>query len=394
MTRLHSNPPFHAEHVGSILRPKALLEKRAQFEAQQCTKQELVNAENDAIAAVVKLQQDCGMRTITDGEMRRTFFFEGMFENLEGMTFVPNTPIEHFKAYLPYVAFYVMAGLSEVPSTYTTGKIKRTKGVHTEDFKYLKSCVKPEDVKHLKVNMLSPIWLHLRHGPEHTYDHSVYKNDDEYFRDLIQAYREEINELYELGCRNIQIDDPSFCFFCAQSMLDGMTKAGVDHAALLDKYISWYNVMTRDRPDDLVIGVHMCRGNYKGLHYCEGGYEAIAKKVFVDMDVDCFYLEYDDNRAGSFEPLQHLPLGKVVVLGLVTTKNGVLESASDIKSRVEEAVEVMVNGHPERSREDALKQISVSPQCGFASTVDGNPISEEEQRLKLELVVSVARMLW
>jgi len=393
-SQLRSNPPFHAEHVGSLLRPKELLEKRSQFQNLQCTKEELKAAEDAAIAVIVKLQQDNGMRTITDGELRRTFYFEGMFETLDGMAFVPNTPLEYFKAWLPYVGFYHAAGMKEVPSVLVTSKIKRTKGVHTEDFKYLKSLVKREEVRNIKVTIVSPIWLHLRHGSEHTYDPSVYKSDDEYFADLIEAYREEIDELYALGCRNVQIDDPGFCFFCAQTMLDGMEKAGVDHEAMLDKYIGVYNAITKGRPDDLLIGVHMCRGNYKGIHYCEGGYERIAKKLFVDLDLDCFYLEYDTSRAGDFQPLAHLPLGKVAVLGLVTTKSGVLEDASDIKARVEEAVGIIMNGYPKRSREDALKQLSISPQCGFASTVEGNPITQEDEISKLQLVSGVAKEIW
>ncbi|THH34141.1 hypothetical protein EUX98_g156 [Antrodiella citrinella] len=301
-SQLRTKPPFHAEHVGSLLRPKALLEKRSQYENQQCTKEEFKAAEDAAIATI---------------------------------------------AWLPYVAFYYAAGLKEVPSVYTTSKIKRTKGVHTEDFKFLKSLVKPEEVKNLKVTIVSPIWLHLRHGSEHTYDPAVYANDEEYFDDLIQAYREEIDELYALGCRNVQFDDPGFCFFCAQSMQDGLAKAGVDAEALIDKYIGVYNGVTKGRPDDLLIAVHMCRGNYKGIHYCEGGYERVAKKLFVDLDVDCYYLEYDTDRAGDFKPLSHLPLVKVAVLGLVTTKHGVLEEASDIKVRVEEAIGVIMEGTPQ-----------------------------------------------
>ncbi|KAF8078692.1 hypothetical protein FPV67DRAFT_1466095 [Lyophyllum atratum] len=393
---LHLKPPFRAEHIGSLLRPATLFKKRDLFERKQCLAEELRAVEDEAIRHVVKLQQDVGMKTITDGELRRSMFFQGIFETLEGMTVVPNCAITAFKRYIPHIRLMYMAGIKEAETIFCTGKIKRNKPFYVDDFKYLKSLVAAKDVKYIKITMCSPSWYHQRHGSDLTYDLSVYKTDDQYFDDLGVAYRAEIKELYDLGCRHIQIDDPTFCYFCSKRMLSGMVKAGVDHEALLDTYIRAINVCTQDRPDDLTIGIHMCRGNFKdGMHFSEGGYAPIAAKIFNMLDVDTFYLEYDTERAGDFAPLKHLPLNKVAVLGLVTTKNPKLETVEQLKGRVDEAVEALMKGNPLRCRKIALNQLCISTQCGFASVWEGNPVSEEEdERKKLALLVDAAKQIW
>ncbi|KZT06018.1 UROD/MetE-like protein [Laetiporus sulphureus 93-53] len=390
---LHLNPPTRAEHIGSLLRPAKLIAKRTDYEANKCSAEELRVVEDESIPAVVKLQQEVGVKTITDGEYRRGAFYQGIFEKLEGMTIMPTRQCGS-SSYIPYVAIFKAMGLTEYTSIYCTGKIKRAKGVHTEDFKFLKELVAPEDVKFLKVTICGPTWMHLRHGPEYTYNHSVYKTDAEYFADLIKAYREEIDELYQLGCRHIQFDDPTFSFFCAESMIDGMREAGVNHEALLSMYIDVYNDILKDRPADLTVGVHTCRGNYKGMHYTEGSLDRIAEKFFRDLQVDVYYLEYDTERSGGLEPLRYLPTNKVVVLGLVTSKSEKLEDIASLKKRVEEAAEIISQGHPKRSKVEALNQLCLSPQCGFASVFEGNPISEEGERSKLELVVAAAKQIW
>ncbi|KAF7797751.1 hypothetical protein EIP86_008951 [Pleurotus ostreatoroseus] len=273
------------------------MEKRTLFDEGKCTAEELRAAENEAIAAVLKKQREVGLQTWTDGEMRRGAFYEGMFEKLEGME-TQIRPIQTFKAYLPYVQFFLMMGLKAVPSINCT------------------------EVKNIKVTICGPTWMHLRHGPENTYDHKVYKDDESYFADLVQAYREELSELYYLGCRHIQFDDPTFAFFCADSTIEGMEKAGVDSEKLFARYIKLYNDILANRPSDFTVGLHTCRGNYKGIHYCEGGYDRIAPKLFSEMNVDCFYLEYDNDRSGNLEPLKYLPLNKMAVLGFITTKSG------------------------------------------------------------------------
>jgi methionine synthase II (cobalamin-independent) len=243
--------------------------------------------------------------------------------------------------------------------------------------------------------MCSPSWFHQRHGSDLTYDLSVYKNDDEYFDDLGVAYREEIRELYALGCRHIQFDDPTFCYFCSESMISGMERAGVDHEALLDTYIRAINLCVKDHPADLTFGVHMCRGNFKGgIHFSEGPYDRISVKLFNTLDVDTFYLEYDTERSGSFDALKHLPLNKTVVLGLVTTKSSKMETVEELRAKVNDAAEVISQGNPKRSKAEALNQICLSTQCGFASVWDGNSITEEDQNEKLALLVKAAKQIW
>ncbi|EPQ60558.1 UROD/MetE-like protein [Gloeophyllum trabeum ATCC 11539] len=390
------NPPFRAEHIGSLLRPSDLFDKRQKFEAGQCTQEELKAAEDAAIEKVVQSQQEVGIKAITDGELRRGFFFEGVFDKLEGMTFIPNRPLTEFKPYVPFISMLTAAGMKDFPTVYCTGKIRRTKPWYAEQFMALRSLVPQEDIKNLKITMCPPTWFHQRHGSDLTYDLSVYNSDEEYFNDLAKAYQEEIQDLYRLGCRNIQFDDATFCFFCDERMVSGMKEAGDDFDYLLDTYIKAINSCLKERPVGMTVGVHMCRGNFKGgLHYAEGGYARIAEKVFTGLDVDCFYLEYDTERAGDFGPLKYLPLDKVAVLGLVTTKSPELESKEALKRRIHEAAQIISKeGIPTRSRETALDQLCISPQCGFASVWEGNPLTEKDQWEKLRLVVDTAKEVW
>ncbi|KAF9015093.1 hypothetical protein BDQ17DRAFT_1385892 [Cyathus striatus] len=392
---IHLRPPFRAEHIGSLIRPAALFQKRQMLEDGKCTKHDLKGTEDEAIRHVVNLQREIGIKTITDGEVTRGVFFEGVFDKLEGMIYIPNRPISTFKPYIPHVAIMMKMGVTESDTFYCTGKIKRVKPFYVEDFLRLKSVVPPEDVKFIKVTICSPSWFHQRHGSDLTYDLSVYENDDAYFNDLAVAYRAEIKELYDLGCRHIQFDDPTFCYFCNDDMISGMEAAGVDHEALLDTYIRAINICIQDRPSDLIVGVHMCRGNFKGgIHFSEGGYTRIAKKVFNSLNVDTFYLEYDTERAGDFGPLKHFPPNKVAVLGLVTTKKPELESAEELKARIFEAAEALMGGSPRRSKAEALNQLCISTQCGFASVWEGNPVTEEDERKKLSLLVEVSKQIW
>ncbi|KAI0735071.1 UROD/MetE-like protein [Earliella scabrosa] len=384
----------HVDHVGSLLRPKELLEKRNAFHAGKCSADELQAVEDESVPKLVKLQKDLGLTIINDGEIRRVVYNHGIFETLEGMTVVQDRPFTEYMPYLPYVSLFKGMGVQGFTSVKCTGKIRRAKPIYTHEFLSLKQHVSPEDVPNLKITICGPTWMHLRHGSEYTYDHAVYKNDEEYFADLVTAFREEINDLYNLGCRRIQFDDPGFAFYCSPLTIKGMEAQGVEGEKLLDMHIGVYNAVTANRPADLVISVHTCRGNMKGMHFSEGSYEPVAKKLFQELDVDAFYLEYDTDRAGGLEPLRYLPLHKQVFLGLVTTKSGALEDMETVKARVHQAAQVLSGGEPERSVEDALKQISISPQCGFASVFEGNPITEEEQRAKLALVVEAAKEIW
>ncbi|KAJ3987764.1 hypothetical protein F5890DRAFT_1623617 [Lentinula detonsa] len=387
------NPPFRAEHVGSLIRPKPLFDKRCELEEGKCTVDDLKEVENDAVKHVVELQRSLGIRSITDGEVKKASFYDGVFEKLDGMIFMPARPINEFKRYLPHIAMLYAAGKPSEATFYCNGKIRRTKPFYVEEFKAIKSVVSAEEVKNIKINMCPPSWWHHRHGSDLAYDLTVYKSDDEFFDDLGAAYRAEFQELYELGCRNIQLDDPTFAFFCYEPTVSGMRESGVDPEKLLDTYIRSINVCTQGRPSDLRVGLHMCRGNYKGLYFCEGGYDRIAEKVFVGLDVDTLYLEFDDERSGSFDPLKYVPLNKTVVLGLVTSKDPKLENLDDLKRRVDEAATAM-STNSSRSKETALNQLCISPQCGFASVWQGNPVTEEEEKKKLALVVEAAKQIW
>ncbi|KAJ7244730.1 hypothetical protein B0H12DRAFT_1308472 [Mycena haematopus] len=399
MSTLKLHPPFRVEHIGSFVRPKELYDQRELLEQGKCAREDLFPIEDAAVARVVKLQHDLGIGSITDGDMRRGIYFEGVFDKLEGMTYLPHRPMAEFKPYIPHVKILGAMGVTEFPSWYCSSKIKRTVPFYVDQFKALKAIVPPEDVGRIKVNMCPPTWIHQRHGSDLTYDPAVYQSDGEYeyFNDLGIAYRAEIKELYDLGCRNIQLDDPTFCYFCNDDMINGMEAAGVDHEALLDTYIRATNLCTVDRPDDLHIGLHMCRGNFRGgVHFSEGGYHRIAVKLFNSVDVDTFYLEYDNERSGDFSPLKHLPPNKVAVLGIVTTKSPKLEDAQVLKARIYEAADVVAAGIPPRSKEAALNQLVLPLDflCGFASVWQGNPVTEEDQKAKLQLLLKVAGEIW
>ncbi|KAI0698430.1 UROD/MetE-like protein [Cerioporus squamosus] len=361
----------HVDHVGSLLRPKELVELRIAYHAGKCSAAELKALEDETVPKMVQLQKEVGLTVI------KAVYNHGMFESLEGMTVIPDRPFTEYRPYLPFVTMFSAMGVEGFTSAKCTGKLRRTTPIYAHEFVSLRKHVAPNDVPNLKITMCPPTWKHLQHGSDHTYDHAIYQNDKEYFGDVVKAYREEIKDLYELGCRRIQFDDPGFAFFCSEGLIAGMKSLKEDYDKLLDTYIEVYNAITADWPADLVFAVHTCRGNMKGLHFSEGGYEHVAEKLFKTLDVDVFYLEYDTERAGGLEPLRYLPLGKHVVLGLVTTKSGELEDLATIKDRVHRAAEIMAHGDPERPYADALNQLAISPQCGFASVFEGNPITEE-----------------
>ncbi|THV07712.1 UROD/MetE-like protein [Dendrothele bispora CBS 962.96] len=387
-------PPFRAEHVGSLLRPKILYDRRLLCDQGTASVEDLREVEDEAIKQVVKMQQGFGFKGITDGEMRRAQFFDGVFENLEGLEFIPARPLSEFKKYLPHIVLFLKTGVPAYPSWHCNGKIKRRKPFYVEDFKFTKTLVAPEDVKYIKVNMPSPSWIHQRHGSDWTYDLNVYKNDDEYFDDLAIAYREEIRDLYEAGCRNIQLDDPTFTFFCHQPMLDAMREEhGVDPDVLLETYLRAVNIVTQGRPKDLHLSVHMCRGNYRGMPFCDGPYSYIAEKIFPRLDADTIYLEYDDQiSTGDFKALRFIPEDRTVVLGLVTTKSNKIETKEELIKQVGEAATAMVT--PTRTKEMALNQICISPQCGFAAVWEGNPLTEEDEHKKLGVLAEAAKAIW
>lgn len=392
------NPPFRAEHLGSLKRPLELLAKRAALDKKEISAEDLRLEEDKAIAEIVQMQRDAGIKSITDGEFRRHMFYDGFFDNLDGhgFTYVPEVPLEWFKDYVPDTAAFKKQNFKNAASYLCKGKIKRPAGksLYLPQFEQLKKFVKPEEIPNIKVTLCAPEWFHLRHG-EYAYDKSVYATDEEYFADIVAAYREEINELYAAGARNLQWDDPLLAYFCAESMLAGMKEEGVDSERLLDLYIDVYNKIIEGRPKDLTVGIHLCRGNFRGgIHFSEGGYDRIAIKLFNVLKMDCYYLEYDTERAGTFEPLKFLPKDRTVVLGLISSKLSQLEDINELKKRINQAAELIANGEPKRSKEEALNQICISPQCGFASHSDGNNVTREDVAAKLKLVSETAKQIW
>ncbi|KAK7694468.1 hypothetical protein QCA50_001654 [Cerrena zonata] len=391
---LRLNPPFRAEHIGSLKRPQELLQKRALLDAKKVTVEELKETEDASIKEIIQIQRDAGIKSITDGEFRRHMFFDGVFDNLEGMKYIPEVPLDWLMDYVPDVMAFKKLDFKKADSYVCEKKLRRTKPFYLYQFEELKKLTTPEEHKNIKITVCAPEWFHLRHGP-YAYPKEVYANDEEYFADIAVAYQQEFQELYAAGCRNIQFDDPLLAYFCAESMITGMEERGIDHAALLDLYIKVYNDCLKGRPDDLTVGLHLCRGNFKGgKHFSEGGYDRIAIKLFQQINVDCYYLEYDTERAGTFEPLKFLPKNKSVVLGLISSKLAQLEDKAELKNRVRLAAELIAQGEDKRTVEEALNQICISPQCGFASHSDGNNIGSEDMKRKLSLVTEVAKEIW
>ncbi|KAF7303598.1 Methionine vitamin-b12 [Mycena indigotica] len=391
---MKSSPSSHVDHLGSLIRPKLLFDQRVLLEQGKCSRGDLTPIEDAAVAHVVRLQRSLGLATITDGEMRREIFYEGVFDKLDGVT-CRLRPMSEFMNYWPHIQAFSAMGLTELTSCFCSGKIRRNKPIMTEEFETLKRLVPRKEVGRLKITMCPPTWFHTLHGTHLTYDKSVYDSDEEYFADVGTVYRAEFKALYALGCRNIQLDEPTFTSFCNDEVLRNIQTAGINPDSLLDLYIHAINLCTRDRPRDLNVAIHLCRGNFAGgLPFTSGSYENIAKKLFLNLDVDTFYLEYDDERSGSFLPLRFVPPTKKVVLGIVTTKHAELENPDFLKARIVEAVQILVNGAPPRAPEVALAQLSISPQCGFASSWKGNPVTEQDVRAKIGLLHQVALDVW
>lgn len=368
MTKL--NPPFRADQVGSLLRPKQLLDARQRFQDGEFSAEELRQAEDEAIAEVVKQQESVGLRSITDGEFRRTYFHIDFLEKLDGVT--TSGGIE--------VKFHSKQGeVNFAPPRLTvTGKLRHVQDIQVADFEFLREQVSQTP----KVTIPSPTMVHFRGGRQ-AIDIEAYPDMDEFFDDLAQVYRDEIDSLYQAGARYIQLDDTNLAYLCDPKLREGARQRGDDPDQLPRTYAELINSAIDGRPDDLTIAVHMCRGNFQSAWVAEGSYEPVAEILFNEMNVDAFFLEYDDERSGDFAPLRFMPDDKLVVLGLVTTKVPELEPADSLKQRVDEA-----------ARYVGIENLCLSPQCGFSSTVHGNQISQDDQWSKLELVVNTAEQIW
>jgi 5-methyltetrahydropteroyltriglutamate--homocysteine methyltransferase len=359
-------PPFRADQVGSLLRPTALAAVRAQFKQGAVSADTLRLVEDDCIRSIVDKQQSIGLRSITDGELRRDYWHIDFLRRLEGVTIVEMANQSRF------------GGTEEQPPMATvSGRIGCSGPIMVDAFAYLQDITRGT----AKVTIPSPSMLYMR-GGRNAVSREVYPDLAEFWSDVAAAYRNAIRYFAERGCTYLQLDDVSFAYLCDAKFREGCRRNGDDPERLPQIFAGAVNAALRERPAGMTITMHTCRGNFRSSWVAEGGYESIAEAMF-SIDVDGFFMEFDSARAGSFEPLRFLPSGKRAVLGLVTTKQGAMESADEIKRRIEAA-----------SAYVPLERLCLSPQCGFSSTHHGNAVSETEQWRKLELVVRVAQQVW
>ncbi len=365
-------PPFRADHVGSFLRPKALLEAREQFYTRkEISAEQLRAVEDQAITEIVKFQQDVGLQSITDGEFRRTYFHIDFLEQLGGV-----------KTDIP-VTVKKPDGTEELapPVIRVIDKVRHAKNIQRADFEYLKSQVAAGMTP--KVTIPSPTMLHFRGGRAGISREAYPELEPTFYDDVAKAYGEELQSLHDAGCRYVQMDDTNLAYLCDEKMREAARQRGDDPNELPHRYARFINKVVALKPKDMTLAMHLCRGNFKSTHAAAGNYEPVAEALLAEMNLDAFFLEYDDERSGDFRPLRYLKGGKIVVLGLVTTKFGQLENKDDLKRRIDEAAKYA-----------PLEQLCLSPQCGFSSTVHGNNIAVEDQRRKLALVVETAREVW
>ena len=371
-TGMGEKPPFRAEHVGSYLRPKRLVAARKLHKEGSLGDDELRTMEDECIRDVVTRQENSGLDGITDGEFRRTFFHTDFLQRLRGVTVTTGAFNKAFRR----------DDGAEVgfrpPTMRVDAPIKHSEPIQGADFSYLASLVQRTP----KVCIPAPSMLHFRGGRE-AISKEHYPSLEVFFNDLTAAYRAEISDLADRGCRYLQIDDTNLAYLCDPAIRKQTLERGDDPDTLTRLYCRLVNASISDRPKDMVASIHLCRGNFKSAWVAQGGYEPVADILFNEMAVDGFFLEYDDERSGDFAPLKHLPKGKTVVLGLMSSKHPEIETSHAIKQRIEEA-----------SRFVDIGQCALSHQCGFSSTVHGNEISEDDQWRKIARCVEVAREVW
>lgn len=366
-------PPFRADQVGSLIRPDNVRQARKDFEAGKISEEALREIQRAAIPAVVKLQEDLGFKAVTDGEYNRGGWQRDFLLSFENVALTPSKVQVRF-----HTADGVM--LQQPPAMQITGKLARIKPIFVDDFRFLTGLASAGSTP--KITIPSPTILHFRGGRE-AIDKTAYPTLDSFYDDLARVYREEIADLAAAGCRYLQIDETNLAYLCDPALREHARNIGEDPDALLRTYADLLNDAIAGKPDDMTVCIHLCRGNYGGAWVAEGGYEPVAKVLLQDIKADGYFMEYDSDRAGGFEPLRHLPPGKTVVLGLVTTKNATLESKDAIKRRIEEASKVV-----------PLDQLALSPQCGFASGIEGMAMTIDQQNAKLKLVIDTAREVW
>ncbi len=370
-----SNPaphlPARFDHVGSFLRPKFLLDAREQKAKGQITHEQLRLVEDKAISDIVKFQEDVGLKSITDGEFRRTYFHLDFLEQLGGVKVGEATLAigadgkEHL---VP-------------PAIHVIDKVTHATQIQLEDFKYLKSQVSAGNTP--KVTIPSPTMLHFRGGRAGISRTAYPELEPVFYEDVAKAYGDELRSLAAAGCTYVQMDDTNLAYLCDEKMREAARGRGDDPNELAHRYAKFINLVVAQKPAGMTLAMHLCRGNFKSTHAAAGNYEPVAEALLKEMNIDAYFLEYDDDRSGDFKPLRYLAKGKTVVLGLVTTKFGALENKDDLKRRIEEAAKYV-----------PLDQLALSPQCGFSSTVHGNDIAVEAQKNKLRLVIETAQEVW
>ncbi len=366
-----TTPPFRADHVGSFLRPKRLLDAREKKAKGEISAAELRRVEDECITEIVKFQQDVGLKSITDGEFRRTYFHIDFLEQLGGVkTDIPVTIIRP-------------DGSEELapPVMKVIDKVRHVKDIQLADFQYLKSQLAPGSTA--KVTIPSPTMLHFRGGRAGISKEHYPELEPSFYQDVANAYGDELRSLAAAGCTYVQMDDTNMAYLCDEHMREAARKRGDDPNELPHRYAKFINLVVAQKPAGMTLAMHLCRGNFKSTHAAAGNYEPVAEALLSEMNLDAYFLEYDDDRSGDFRPLRFLPKGKIVVLGLVTTKFGEMESKDTLKRRIDEAAKYA-----------PLEQLCLSPQCGFSSTVHGNNIAVEAQRAKLKLVVETAQEVW
>ena len=371
--RARESPPFRADHVGSLLRPPRLLAARAEHEAGRIDAAELRSIEDDAIREIVAKQEEIGLQSATDGEFRRASWHMDFIYQLDGIT----KEAGHIA-----VKFHNQDGDIEFTpaALHVDGKLGLSKTIFGDDFSFLQETV-ARNVP--KLTIPSPSMVHYR-GGKAAIDPEVYPELDDFWADLTSAYAEQVRRVSDLGCTYLQVDDTSLAYMNDPHQRDYIASIGGDPERQHIEYIRHINESLADRPDGMSVTTHMCRGNFRSSWAAEGSYDFVAEALLNELDVDGFFMEWDDERSGGFEPLRFLPKGKKqVVLGLVTTKRGELESKDELKRRIEQAAEFA-----------PIEQLCLSPQCGFSSTVEGNALTEDEQWAKLRLIVEVAEEVW
>ena len=363
--------PARFDHVGSFLRPAYLLEAREKKAKGEIAPEHLRKVEDKAIDEIIQFQEDVGLKSITDGEFRRTYFHIDFLEQLGGV-----------KTDIP-VTIRKPDGTEELapPVIRVIDKVRHAKDIQLADFQYLKSKVSAGHTP--KVTIPSPTMLHFRGGRAGINKKAYPELDPAFYDDVAKAYGDELRSLAAAGCKYVQMDDTNLAYLCDEKMREAARARGDDPNELPHRYASFINQVVAQKPKGMTLAMHLCRGNFKSTHAAAGNYEPVAEALLSEMDIDAYFLEYDDDRSGDFKPLRFLPKGKLVVLGLVTTKFDQLENKDSLKRRIEEAAKYA-----------PMEQLALSPQCGFSSTVHGNNIEVQAQRNKLRLVIETAQEVW